>query len=416
MLLVLGILAFSSAGVVALVSRTPAAVREAAPGRAATDPSLGARFTAAEVSRAGAFQGPGYLSYALGTFLTLAAFLLLARGPIARLASWVEHVPGGWPVRVVIVAAAIAIVVTVLSLPLGFVRGFVVSRDWGLSTQSFSGWMSDQARSLAVGLVVASVTALVFFGLVRWQPRWWWLYGWAAFSVLTVLLTFLWPIVIAPLFNKFTPLEDGSLDKQILALASEAHVPLTEVLVADASKRSTAENAYVAGLGSSKQLVLYDTLLKNGNEKETLFVVAHELGHELRNHVIKGVLLSCVGLFAAFAALAWLSHRGAVWTWAGADGIGDIRALPLLLVFVMVATLLTLPIQNAVSRHFEAEADATAFHLTHDPDTAVRVFRRLAFSNISDLRPPAIVTWLLYTHPPVADRISAAVAESGSAP
>jgi STE24 endopeptidase len=252
----------------------------------------------------------------------------------------------------------------------------------------------------------------VFFGLVRWLPRWWWLAGWAAFSVLTVLFTFLWPIAIAPLFNKFTPLDDPQLTKRIVALADEAGVPLKEVLVADASKRSTAENAYVAGLGGTKQLVLYDTLLKNGDDDETLFVVAHELGHKVRDHVVKGLALSCLGLFLGFAVLGWLSHRSDVWSWAGAGGVTDIRALPLLLAFASLAALLTLPIQNTVSRHFETQADETAMTLTHDPDTAVRVFRRLAFSNISDLRPPPIATWLLFTHPPVADRIEAVVAGS----
>lgn len=415
-LFVLILLALVSAGVVAFVSRTPESVRAAAPGRAETDPSLGATFSPQDVSRNGAFRGPGYLSYALGTVLTFVTLLLLARGPVQRLADRLETVRGGWTVRVLIVAAAVTVALAVISLPLGYVRGLVVSRDWGLSTQSFGAWLTDQGRGVAIGLIFAGVTAVVYFGLVRWQPRWWWLYGWAAFSLLTVLFTFLWPLAVAPLFNKFTPLEDPALTHRILILADEAGVPLNEVLVADASKRSTAENAYVAGLGATKQLVLYDTLLKNGDENETLFVVAHELGHKVRNHVVKGLLLACAGLFFGFAALAWLSHRSSVWAWAGAGGVGDIKALPLLLAFASLAGLLTLPIQNAVSRHFESQADETAIHLTHDPDTAVRVFRRLAFSNIADLRPPQIAAWLLFTHPPIADRIEAVVAGSGSAP
>ncbi|MEA2499786.1 MAG: endopeptidase, partial [Actinomycetota bacterium] len=303
-----------------------------------------------------------------------------------------------------------------VSLPIGFVRGFVVAHDWGLSTQSFGAWIADQVRSLGVGLVIAGITAIVFYGLVRWQPRWWWIFGWAAFSLLSVLLTFLWPILIAPLFNKFTPLEDPVLTRQILALADQAGVSVKEVLVADASKRTTAENAYVAGIGSSKQLVLYDTLLVNGDTDETLFVVAHELGHKVKNHVVKGLIVSSAGLLIGFALLAWLSHRPWFWSWARADGIADVRALPLLIAFVTVAGLLTLPIQNGLSRRFEREADAIALRLTHDPSTAVRVFRRLAYSNIADLRPNPVATWLLFSHPPIPERIAAAVAESRSAP
>jgi STE24 endopeptidase len=389
-------------------------VREAAPGRAATDPSLGAEFTDQEVSRAADYRGPGYLSYVLGTLLSLTALLLLALGPIARL---VDHFAGrGLALQVLIAAGVVTLVLTAAALPLGFVRGYAIAHNWGLSTQSIGGWISDQVRVLGVGLVFAVITALVFFALVRAQPKWWWLYGWLAFTVLTVLFTFLWPIVIAPLFNKFTPLEDQTLTHEILHLADEAGVPIKEVLVADASKRTTAENAYVAGIGASKQLVVYDTLLRNGREPETLFVVAHELGHKVKNHVIKGLLLSAVGLFVGFAALAWLSHHPGIWRWGYASGVGDVRALPLLLVFATVAVLLTQPIQNAVSRTFERQADSIAFDLTKDPDTAVRVFRRLAFSNLADLKPSYLTTAFLFTHPSITDRIHAAVAESATAP
>jgi STE24 endopeptidase len=172
----------------------------------------------------------------------------------------------------------------------------------------------------------------------------------------------------------------------------------------------------VAGIGSSKQLVVYDTLLRNGRAPETLFVVAHELGHKVKSHVVKGLLLSSLGLFAGFAALAWLSHRPGLWRWGYSSGLADVRALPLLLAFALIGGLLVMPIQNGVSRAFERQADSIAFDLTKDPDTAIRVFRRLAFSNLADLKPSPLTTWFLFTHPSIPDRIRAAVAESPSAP
>jgi STE24 endopeptidase len=414
-LLVLLVLIFVSAGLVAFVSRTPASIRLSKPPPSAAAASNGARFTPAEIARSGDFQGPAYLSTALYLAISIVTLLWLARGPVRWMVDRVGHIPGGWPVRTLVVAAVVTVILTAATLPLGYV-GFRINQAWGLSTQGFGGWLSDQSRALLVTAVTSAVTAVVFFGLVRWQPRSWWLWGWAAFSLLTVLITFLYPVVITPLFNKFTPLHDPALVAKVHRLAADAGVDITQVLVSDASKRTTAENAYVAGLGESKQLVVYDTLLKQQNPKETEFIIAHELGHEQKNHVLKGVAVAALGLFVAFAVLQWLAGRASFWQWGGAAGIGDLRALPLLLLFATIATVVTLPIQNAVSRYFESQADSVAIQLTHDPAPAVAAFRRLAFSNLSDLRPPRAAVWLLFTHPPIADRIQAILSEAKATP
>jgi Zn-dependent protease with chaperone function len=390
-------------------------VRLAKPPASATAAELGAHFTPAQIARDGDYQGPAYLSTALFLVVSLATLVWLARGPVRAMVDRLQHVPGGWPVRTLLVAVAVTAILTIATLPLGYV-GHMINKAWGLSTQGVGSWLLDQGRGLLVAGVTSAVTALVFFGLVRWQPRTWWLWGWAAFSLLTALLVFLYPLVIAPLFNKFTPLQDKALVASVHRLADDAGVHIDEVLVADASKRTTAENAYVAGLGNSKQLVVYDTLLREQDPKETRFVIAHELGHEQKNHVPKFVVIASGGLFIAFAVLWWLSHRASVWHWGGAQGVGDLRALPMLLLFATVATVLTLPVQNAISRHFESQADAVAMQLTHDPAPAVAAFRRLAFANLSDLRPPAPAVWLLFTHPTVVDRIEAVLSEAKATP
>jgi STE24 endopeptidase len=414
-LLLLLVLILGSAAVLAFVSRTPASIRLARPPPSAAAASNGAHFTPAEIARNGDFQGPAYLSTAFYVAISILTLLWLARGPVRWLVDRLDGIPGGWPVRTLLVAAVVTVILAAATLPLGYV-GYRISQAWGLSTQDFAGWFLDQGRGLLVSAVTSGVAAVVFFGLVRWQPRSWWLWGWAAFSLLTVLITFLYPVVITPLFNKFTPLHDPALVAKVHRLAAEAGIDITQVLVSDASKRTTAENAYVAGLGKSKQLVVYDTLLNQQDPKETEFIIAHELGHEQKNHVLKGVALAAVGLFVAFAVLRWLAGRGSFWEWGGATGVGDLRALPLLLLFATIATVLTLPIQNAVSRHFESQADSVAIHLTHDPAPAVAAFRRLAFSNLSDLRPPRVAVWLLFTHPPIADRISAILSAAKARP
>ncbi|MEA2476352.1 MAG: endopeptidase [Actinomycetota bacterium] len=403
------------AAVVALASRAPASLRDFTPPQSATDPSLGAHFTPKEIAQHGAFSRGGYVSFVVTMALTVLTLILL-RKPVGAFVDRIERFPVSWPVVALATVLLVVVVVTVVTLPAAFVRGYQSQHAWHLSTQSVAGWFSDQARSLLVTGVTAALAALAFFGAVRWQPRVWWLWAWAGLSLLTIAIVYLYPIVITPLFNRFTPLHDASLNARIHQIADQAGVPIDRVLVADASKRSITENAYVAGFGSSRRLVLYDTLLRGHTEDEVLFVVAHELGHYKHNHVLKGALLSVIGLFVTLGVLAWLARSDRLWAWAGAGGIRDIRAVPMLLLFAVVATLLTLPVQNTISRHFESQADSVAFALTADPDVAVRSFRQIALTNLADLAPPRIAVWALFTHPPTADRIEAALAHRSSSP
>lgn len=406
----------ASAALVAVSSRAPAPVRHADFDRSDTDPSLGATFTDEQIERHGIFRRSAYLGFALGLALEILVLVLLARGPLGRAVDVIQGLRGGLVVHAALTAAVLAALTTIAALPLSFVRGYVIGRAWGLSTQTPLGWTLDLVKGFGVGLVIAAVSTIAFFALVRWQPRAWWLWGWAAFTLLSVLMVWLYPVAIAPLFNKFTPLEDAALTERITQVAQDAGVEVDEVLVADASRRTTGENAYVAGFGATRQVVLYDTLLESGSEDETLFVVAHELGHDKESHVTKNLLLTSFGLFVGFGALKLLQGWGGLWSWAGASGISDLRALPVLLLFGVIAGFLTLPAQNAVSRAFERRADEIAFELTGEPGVAVRSFRRLAFANIADLRPPPPAVWLLFSHPSVPDRIEAALQAGSAAP
>jgi STE24 endopeptidase len=406
---ILAVVGLGAALLFALASRTPAHIRGDEPGPGARDPELGASFTDEQIARHGAYRRGVYAGVALGLIVQVVCLVVLARGPIAVLATALERRGVHWLLRHALIALVVLGIILLITMPLGYV-GFVNEHAWGRSTQDVTGWIGDRMRAFAVGGVVAMLAALLFFASVRWAPRWWWVWGWVAFSVLSVFLAFLWPILVAPLFNRFEPLPPGSLRARVTELADRAGVEVGEVLVVDASRRSTVENAYVAGLGTSKRLVLFDTLVDDGNEDESAFVVAHELGHQVENHVLKNVVLRIGGLLVGFLVLAWLAHRAGVWSWAGAYGIGDVRALPLLLLFAIGANLISLPVDNAISRRFEARADQVAFELTQDRATAVGLFRRLAFSNLADLRPPAPAVWALFTHPPIAQRIGAAQA------
>ena len=394
------------------MSRAPADVR--AP-RSDTTTAAG-DFTDADVARHGAFRGPLYLAFFLSTGVQLALLLLLRGRPIAEVVEWAERLGGGWAVRYAAVAAVVVGSLALVELPLAAVRGYAIQRAWHLSNQDVSAWLLDQAKGFGLSLVFAAIAAVAFFAVVRWQPRTWWVWGIGAFSLLTLVLVFLYPVVIAPLFNRFTPLADPSLTSQIEVLASKAGVGVDRVLVADASKRSTAENAYVAGLGATKQVVLYDTLLEAGDRDETLFVVAHELAHEREAHVLKSVGVSVLGLSLGFGALAWLVGRGYLLRWAAVSELTDARVLPALLVFALVAGLVAQPIQNAISRSFESRADAVAYDLVGDTEPAVKAFERLARSNIADLKPPALAVWMFFGHPAITDRIAAARDQEATKP
>jgi STE24 endopeptidase len=404
--IVIAAVSLASAGLVALVARTPSNIRTEVV-RGSTDPDLGAHFTDEEIARHGAFREVGYVSFVLFLAVELVTLLVLARGPMGRIIDVVERVPGGWVGSALAAGAAIAVILAAAAMPVAFVSGYLVQHQWGLSTQGFGGWLSDYARSGGVSAVVAAVSAVAFFGVVRLWPRAWWVIGWAVFSILNALFVYLWPLVVAPLFNKFEPLAEGPVRQEAFALAERAGVSIEDVQVADASRRSTVENAYVAGFGSSKRLVLYDTLLEAGDEHETAFVIAHELGHRVERHVLKGLVIAVAGLGIGFALLAWLSGRASLWEWGGATGIDDFRAIPLLLLFVVVVGTVGLPVENFLSRRFEARADEVAIELTDDRRAAVKTFRRLAYSNLADLRPPAIAVDLLFSHPPIRDRIEA---------
>jgi STE24 endopeptidase len=413
-LVIVILLSLSAAGVLALVSRVPASVRNADAAPDSMDAVHGDDFTDRDIARHGAYRGPGYLFFGLTTLLEIAVLVILARGPFARLLERFASLPGGWVARTAAATIALVLIMWATTLPLNFVRGFAMEHAWGLSTQGLGGWLADQLRGIGIGLVVSIVAAVAFFGIVRWQPKAWWLIGWVAFSILSALLAFLWPVLIAPLFNRFTPLEDPFLRERALSLARQADVEIDDVLVADASRRTSTENAYVAGIGSTQRLVVYDNLIENSDPKQISFVIAHELGHRAKGHLIKGVLVQSLGLLAGFLIVRALAGWSPLWEWSGTQGIGDSASLPVLLLVVIVLGTLSLPFQNALSRRFENEADAVAIRLTHDPDTAVAAFRRLAFANLADLRPPAIAVEVLFSHPPIPERIRNALGAGGS--
>ena len=373
-------------------------------GRRAVDPRQ--FFTEDQIETARSYQSPRYVAYAVALVLGLAVLIVLAFTPLGdRLLRPLRGLP--WPVAAAVAAVLVVLTRAVLRLPIAFWRGHVHERAWGFSTQSAAAWVLDWAKALGISIVLTGLVYVAFVGLVRTAPRAW---PWIAASgaaVLVVVLSFLSPIVIEPIFNRFSPVEDPSLVRELRSLADRAEVPIKEVLVADASRRTTKENAYVSGFGRSRRLVLHDTLLRRDRD-EVILVAAHELGHRKHRHVELGTLLGAAG--AALTVLVlWLTMRSETAVVAArATGLADPRLFPFLLLVVSVLTVAIQPASNWVSRRFETEADRFALQITGDRETYVDTERGLALRNRSDLDPNPLVYRLLFTHPAPAERIGLA--------
>ncbi|GAA4230108.1 M48 family metallopeptidase [Actinomadura meridiana] len=391
-------------------------------GRVRPDPALD--FSPAEIARSRAFDSainpPAYAGLVVGLLVILA----LGLSPLgARLIGLVTGRVRRRFLRVVIASAALATLLRVVGLPFD-IWGESVLRRYGLSTQTWPEWLLDQLRSLGVSWVITTIALLLLYAVVRRFPRYWWTGAAAGGFVLVVLVSFIYPIAVEPVFNKFHSLPQGQLRSDLLAMARRDGVPVKDVLVADASRRTTSLNAYVSGFGSTRRIVLYDTLLKSPRP-QVESIVAHELGHAKRDDVLYGTLVGALGIAGAMCLLyllmtsPWLLRRAGVAPTGPPGeprepgerergGAADPRSIALVLALVAAGTQLGAPVQNLVSRRIEARADAHALNLTRDPSTFVSMQHELSVRNISDLKPDALEYLLWMTHPSGPDRIAMA--------
>jgi STE24 endopeptidase len=364
---------------------------------------------AEQVERARAFRSalrPGsYGALLVGLLGALALGLTPLGAKLVTLAGrpFGDH----WVARAVLGGLAVVVVVELLTLPFAAWRHAVLTR-YGLSTQSWGGWLVDVLKSYAVGAVIGSIALLGFYTVVRLMPRWWWAPGAVGAAGLVVLLSFVLPVLVEPIFNRFTPMEAGPLRTELLALAERDGVPVRDVLVADASRRTRAVNAYVSGLGPTRRIVVYDTLLREASPAEVAGVVAHELGHAKDRDVFGGTLLGALGAALSVVALYLLGAWSGLLRAAGVDDIGEPRAIALMIAVVTVAGLVTAPWQSFVSRRVEARADAHAMALTGDPATFEAMQRRLATVNLADPDPPRWEYLFSASHPSTVERMAAA--------
>ena len=383
----------------------------AVPRPPAADPL--AAFTEDEVQACVDFAKPrqrwGLAGY--GADLAVLAALALS-GPGRAVVAAVAGLGGGWtPGRVVLAVVAVLAVRAAVGLPFS-VRAYRQDARAGLATQRLGGFLRDWAKARAVGLVLVGLPVSALVLGARWRPPGWPLVAAVAAVLLVLALAVAGPVLIEPLFNRFRPLEPGPLRARLLELAAAMGVPVRDVLVADASRRTTRVNAYVSGLGRTRRVVVYDTLLASagsaGPADEVALVAAHELAHVRHRDVFWGTLGSAALAAVSVLAVVALFDLEGVRAGLAVTGLGDPLAVPGLLLLAALGGLLAAPVASAISRWAEARADWVALEVTRDPVTAVAVERRLALENRADLRPNRLLVALFASHPVTMARIAQA--------
>jgi STE24 endopeptidase len=342
------------------------------------------------------YHWPRYAALAVDLAFGLAGPALLAWTPAAEALHRAVH-GGGWVLESVVFALAVAASVAGPRFPVDLFR-HRHERRFGFSQQPTRAWAVDWAKAtlLGAGFTIAAVVPVV--GLAHAFPHSWGLLA-APLAALAVLVVgFVTPVLLEPVFNRFRPLDDEAFVRRLRALADRAGVPVRDVLVADASRRTSKVNAYVSGLGRTRRVVLFDTLLAKLSPDETALVVAHELGHRRYRHVFKNTALAMASA-AGFVLLAWIL--------LGPEGRHPQR-LPELVVLAEVLSLLAAPLLAALSRRWELLCDAFAVRLTGDLAAFEGAFAKLTEANLPDDDPPRVVYLWLFSHPTVRERVAAA--------
>ncbi|MFC0189759.1 M48 family metallopeptidase [Fictibacillus aquaticus] len=295
----------------------------------------------------------------------------------------------------------------ILTFPLRY-YSYTVSKSYKVSVQHFDGWMKDSLVDFWIGYAFTVVMVGAIYWLMKKSEKKWWLYAWLLSIPFTIFMYFIQPVLIDPLYNEFSPLKDQALKEKILLLADKADIPADNVYEVNMSEKTNSLNAYVNGIGSNLRIVLWDTTLNKLSDSQVLFVMAHEMGHYVMNHLywnlISSIVLSFLGLyFGNMLYRRWIKKYGDAW---GIKGISDIAALPALLLIFSLLGFAVSPVENAISRSAERDADQYAIEMTKNPEAAVGAFQELTVSGLSEVNPPKLVKFFLYGHPTMLERIS----------
>jgi STE24 endopeptidase len=333
----------------------------------------------------------------------------------AKYRDWAERSSGKRFVQALIFSPLFVLTVAVLTLPLD-VYSETIEKQYGISVQAWGSWGWDWVKAQLIALIIYTVLIWILYVVIRRSARRWWFYFWLVSLPILVFIFFISPWVIAPLFNKFEPLQQkepkltAALEQMVQRAGED--IPPERMFWMGAAEKTNALNAYVTGMGSSKRIVVYDTTIAKMNAPQIVFVAGHEMGHYVLHHVFKEL-----GFFAVFFLfLFYLGYRSIGWVLArwgtnwGIRGLEDWASLPALVLLLSVFTFLSNPVLNAVSRHYEHQADQYGLEVTHGltPDSsqvAAQAFEALGQVDLADPDPNRLDVFLFYSHPSIPDRI-----------
>jgi STE24 endopeptidase len=289
---------------------------------------------------------------------------------------------------------------------LSFYSGFLLERRYGLSKLTVLAWAIDQLKAITLALVFSAGAASLVYWTMRRVPDTWWLWSGILFAAALVVLALLSPLVLLPLFYSIKPLGREALSRRLLALAGRAGADVVGVYEWGLGEKSTKANAALTGVGSTRRILISDTMLAEYSDDEIEVVLAHELAHHVHGDIWKGLVLESAlvlgGFLIAALALQWAAPR------LGLSGIADVAGLPLLLLAAGAVSLAAVPAGLSLSRAHERRADRFALQMTRNPAAFVAAMRRLGAQNLAEERPGRLVQWLFYGHPPLSERIAAA--------
>ena len=302
-------------------------------------------------------------------------------------------------------AAVTGVAAGIIFFPVNYYSEFYLEHKFNLSNQTFFKWIWEDMKSLLVSLVIGVPILLLFFYLLNKFQQLWWLPFAIMLFVISVLLARIVPIFILPLFYKITPLENEDLKNRIQKLAVEAGIKVESVFKFNMSKNTKKANAAFTGIGKSKRILLGDTLLENYSEDEIETVIAHELGHYKRKHIIKNIFIGTASSFLMLYLIAVLYSLSL--SWFGFNSIVQIAAMPLLSLWAMLIGLILSPLSNILSRKFEYEADEYAVSSTNKKAAFISTLEKLTDQNLGDKDPHPFVEWFFYSHPSINNRVAA---------
>jgi STE24 endopeptidase len=294
---------------------------------------------------------------------------------------------------------------SILSFPISYYTGFYLEHKYNLSNQTFWKWIWENFKGLLVSLVIGIPILLTFYYILNTFYSLWWLPFAIIMFLISVVLSQLFPILIFPIFYKVTPIEDETLKEKIKTLGQKAGIKVENVYKFNMSKNTKKANAAFTGLGKTKRIILGDTLLSNYSIEEIETVIAHELGHYKKKHIMKNILIGTASSFLTLFIIAFLYQNSL--SWFGFESIKQVSALPLLALWSMMIGIIQSPLGNILSRKFEYEADEYAVIETKNPLAFKNTIEKLTDQNLGDKDPHPFVEWFFYSHPSIKNRINA---------